>query len=131
MSVQVSVSTPVQPVRIVTQVEVPGQAVVAAMAQIIEYWDGNGPLGSEEAVQRWVTEYIINAVAAKFHVLALDMEWLFHDEKWALRLARRLDQDAAEMEPATRAELATWETEFATHEFPTYHDAQGREHAEF
>jgi hypothetical protein len=96
------------------------------MSRIVEYWDGNGPLETEEAVQQWVTKYITNAVVAKFARLAQDMGWLFQDEKWALRLGRRLDQDAAEIVPATRAELATWETEF-----PTYYDAQGREHVEY
>jgi predicted RNase H-like nuclease (RuvC/YqgF family) len=39
-------------VRIVAQVEVPGQAIVAAMSRIVEYWDGNGPLETEEAVKK-------------------------------------------------------------------------------
>lgn len=111
MSVALTLSTPVPPVRIVAQVEVPGQAIVAAMSRIVEYWDGNGPLETEEAVKSYVTTYIVQAIAAKFARLALDMDWLFQDEKWALRLGRRIDHAAATLEPATQAEYAAWEAE--------------------
>jgi len=129
MSVQFTNSTPVPPVRIVTQVEVPGQAVVAAMAQLVEYWDGYGPLGSEDAVRRFVTTYIEQVITAKFARLAQDKDWLFQDEKYSLRLARWLDQMAAEMDPDTRREYQAWENtyrELTVAEAPASYNAQRR-----
>jgi hypothetical protein len=111
MSVAVKLSTPVPPVRIVAQVEVPGQAIVAAMSRIVEYWDGNGPLETEEAVKSYVTTYIVHSIAARLPRLVQDMDWLFSDEKWALKLGRGIDHAAATLEPATQAEYAAWEAE--------------------
>jgi len=127
MSVQFTVSTPVPPVRIVTQVEVPGQAIVAAMSQLVEYWDGNGPLASEQAVRRFVEVTIEQLITAKFARLARDMDWLFQDEKYSLRLARWLDQMAAQMDPDTRREYEAWENtyrELAVAESPASYNAQ-------